>query len=323
MRPRLRTRPDPGPSPEPEPTPRGPAYQGRLLPRPAEEVVDQGAGFDVGTVLTRRRALGLFGLGLGAVALSACGGNDASGSSGSTAAAGTSTGEIPEETNGPYPADGTTDLNVLEESGIVRSDLTTSLGSSTAVAGVPLTLTFRLLDLNDDDAPLAGAALYAWHCDAEGRYSMYSAGVEDETFLRGIQVADADGSLTFTTVVPGCYAGRWPHVHFEVYPDLDSADDVDNVIATSQLALPPELLAKVYARADYPGSSANLADVGSEVADDHLFGEGDWRLQVPTVTGTADRGYTATIDVRIDPTTQPGSGTAGAPPGGMGGPPPP
>jgi len=312
------------PIPEPDHTPAGPAYEGRLLDRPDDEVVDQGAGFDVRTLVTRRRLLGLVGVGVGAAALAACGASGSSGSGSSTTAASTGAtvdGEIPEETNGPYPADGTAEVNILEESGIVRSDITSSLGGGTTVDGVPLTLTFALTDVANDDAPFDGVAVYAWQCDAQGRYSMYSSGVEDETYLRGVQVADADGEVTFTTIVPGCYAGRWTHVHFEVYPDAASATDVAHVIATSQLAFPPDVLADVYGSSEwsevYAGSTDNLTAIGTQVSDDGLFGDGDWELQVPEISGDPTAGYTARLTVAVDTTTEPSSGGGT----GMGGPP--
>lgn len=310
--------------PEHDQTPEGPAYQGRRLARPHEDVVDQGAGFDLATLLTRRRVLSLVGLGTGATALAAC---DAGGSTSSRASSpsqkasagdATSTGEIPEETNGPYPADGTNDVNVLEDSGIVRSDITSSIDGGTTVDGVPLRFTFNLVDIANDNAPFAGAALYAWQCDAQGRYSMYTSGVEDETFLRGIQVADSDGNLTFKTIVPGCYTGRWPHLHFEVYPDADSATDVTNALATSQLALPADMLAEVYALDGYSGSTKNLEGVGTKISDDDIFAEGDWKLQTPTVSGDVDSGYTAKLTVAVDTTTEPtrGGDGGGQPPNG-------
>lgn len=301
-------------------TPEGPTFEGRPLPRPEEELVDQGAAFDITTLVTRRRMLGLIGAGFGTAVLAACGSD--SGSAASSATSGgdtTSDGEIPEETNGPYPADGTNDVNVLDDSGIVRSDITSSLDGGTTVVGVPLTLTFNLVDMASGDAPFEGAALYAWQCDAGGKYSMYSSGVENETYLRGIQVADTDGNLTFRTIVPGCYTGRWPHIHFEVYPDVDSATQVTNAIATSQLAFPADMLADVYALEEYAGSTENLAGVGTQISDDDIFGEGDWSLQVPTVSGDVSGGYTASLTVNIDTTTTPtrgGTGSGGGPGGG-------
>ncbi|MBM7279098.1 3,4-dioxygenase subunit beta [Gordonia rubripertincta] len=309
--------------PEADRTPDGPVYEGRLLARPDDELVDQGAAFDAKTLVTRRRMLGLVGAGVGAVTLAACyPGSSSSSSAGSvsgsttTAASGSSIAEIPEETNGPYPADGTNGVNVLQESGIVRSDLTSSLDGGTTVEGVPFELTFVVADMANGNVPFAGAAVYAWQCDAQGLYSMYSQGAEDETYLRGIQVADTNGELTFKTIVPGCYTGRWTHIHFEVYPDEQSATEVANVIATSQLAFPPDMLTDIYALDAYAGSAKNLAGVGAAISDDGIFAEGDWNLQVPTITGDITSGYVGKLAVGVDTTTEATSGGGGMPPGG-------
>ncbi|GGB91103.1 intradiol ring-cleavage dioxygenase [Knoellia flava] len=294
-----------------------PTFEGRPLARPQDELVDQGAAFDATTLFSRRRMLSVLGIGMGTVALAACGADTTSSSgttsSGSASASGTATGEIPEETNGPYPADGTQDLNILEQSGIERQDIRTSLDGGEAVAGVALTMAFVVTDMANDK-PFEGAAVYAWQCDAEGRYSMYSDGVTDQTWLRGVQVADADGKVSFTTIVPGCYSGRWPHIHFEVYPDKASATDVDNVIATSQVAFPQDMLTPIYARSEYGDSARNMASVGS-VEDDMIFSD-SLDLQTPTITGSIDAGYTATLKVGVDTTTEPSAGGGGGMPGG-------
>ncbi|MET8522046.1 intradiol ring-cleavage dioxygenase [Nocardioides sp. NPDC004968] len=319
--------------PEPENTPEGPAYEGRLLARPEEEVVDQGAGFDISTLLTRRRVLGLVGVGVGAAALAACGasssGSSSSGSSSTStggSASNTSTtadGEIPQETNGPYPADGTNGTNVLTESGIVRSDITSSLDGGTTVDGVPLTFTFTVTDMANDNVPFEGVAVYLWQCDAQGLYSMYSEGVEDETYLRGVQVADAKGQVTFKTIVPGCYTGRWTHMHFEVYPDADSATTGDNAIATSQVAFPEKMLNKVYELDTYAGSADNLTQVSLE--NDNVFSDG-YDLEMGKFSGSPSAGYKGSLSVAVDTTTEASMGGApggGAPPeGGDGGTPP-
>ena len=121
----------------------------------------------------------------------------------------------------------------------MRSDIRSSIGSASGTAeGVPLTFELTVTDTAAGCAPLAGAAVYLWHCDREGGYSMYSEGVEDENYLRGVQETDADGKLTFTSIFPACYSGRWPHVHFEVYASVADATGGGEPIATSQLALP-------------------------------------------------------------------------------------
>ena len=128
---------------------------------------------------------------------------------------------------------------------------------------------------------LAGAAVYVWHCDRDGNYSMYDGDAVDENYLRGVQEADEDGWVEFTTIFPGCYAGRWPHVHFEVYESLDAATSATNKLRTSQLAFPQDVCEKVYATEGYEESVANLAGVSLDT--DGIFtrrllaadGEGD------------------------------------------------
>jgi len=314
--------------PEPDRTPDGPAYEGRLLDRVDDEVVDQGVAFDLRTLVSRRSVLGLIGLGAGSVVLAACtsaGGSSGAGASssatatpGASATGGAGTlpaGEIPDETAGPYPGDGSNGADVLERSGIVRSDIRSSLDGGTTAAGVPITLSMTVLDMANGDVPFADVAVYVWHCDAAGGYSMYSDGITDETYLRGVQVADASGTVTFSSVFPACYSGRWPHIHFEVYPDVGSITDSTNAIATSQLALPEDACRTVYARSEYDGSTANLSQVS--LASDNVFSDDSGALQLPTVTGDATSGYALALTVRVDTGTRP---TAAASPGGGGAP---
>lgn len=309
-----------------------PTFEGRPLDRPTEEIEDQGLAFDVSTLFSRRRFLGALGLGAGAAALAACssGSSGASGSSSSgmpTSTAGTENAadttytEMPTETAGPYPGDGSNGQDVLDISGVERSDIRSSIGGSATAEGVELTLTLNVIDMSSGNAPYRGAAVYVWHCDAEGNYSMYADSVKDETYLRGVQVVGDDGKVTFTSIVPGCYSGRWPHIHFEVFPDVDSITDSTNNVLTSQIVVPEEMATQVYALTDYSGSAANLAKISLD--SDNVFSDG-WDQQVPTVSGDAASGYTLTIDVPIDPTTeqQMSGGGAGGPggPGGEGGP---
>ncbi|MFV0285854.1 MAG: intradiol ring-cleavage dioxygenase, partial [Demequina sp.] len=296
-----------------------------------EPVVDQGASFDIRTAISRRSVVGLVGAGVGVAALAACSTGSASSTSSSaaattdtttdtgtatddSAASSTSEGEIPDETAGPYPGDGSNGPDVLEESGVERSDLTTSIDGTEAVAGVPLTFAMTIYDMVNDNAPMAGAAVYAWHCDAQGNYSMYSDGVEDETWLRGVQVTDDSGVVEFTSIVPGCYSGRWTHIHFEVYPDLDSITDSTNAIATSQMAFPQDVLDTVYELDDYDGSAENLSQITLET--DNIFSDDNAALQMVTISGDTDAGYIASLDVYVDTTTEPSSGGAAPSDGG-------
>jgi len=306
---------------------RGAAYQGRPLARPDEELADQGLGFDLGTLMARRQVLRAFGLGAATLGLAACDsgpGSPAASSSASPAGTTGATGEIPDETAGPYPGDGSNGPDVLEQSGVVRSDLRFSFGDATGTAeGVPMTLELTVLDVANGGAPFAGTAVYVWHCDREGRYSLYSEGATEANYLRGVQIADAQGRVRFTSVFPACYTGRWPHVHFEVYPDRASITDATKAIATSQVALPQDACEKVYAQPGYEASVATLAQVSLQ--DDNVFGDDGGASQLGAVTGDAGQGYAVSLTVRVDTRTTPSGGQLtgdGAPPGAPGGTPP-
>jgi len=260
-------------------------------------------------MMGRRGLLALLGGGLGAISLAACGvpgtsAPAASGTASSGATASSNLTEIPDETAGPYPADGSNGPDILEQAGVVRRDIRSSFGTSTAkAAGVPMSLELTIVDMAQHDAPFAGVAVYAWHCTADGRYSLYSDGLTQENYLRGVQVADADGKVTFTSIVPGCYPGRWPHVHFEVYPDQASITDASRAIATSQVALPQATCEAVYATDGYARSADNLARLS--LSTDSVFGDDGGASQLATVTGDASAGYAASLRVGVDTTTQP------------------
>ena len=350
--------------PSTTPTPAA-TYQGRSLPRPEEDVVDQGLAFDVTTLLTRRNLFRVGGLGVSALALAACTSPSTNPTaatpnttpttsavaqsatttpSTTTTAASSSTGsfvEIPDETAGPYPGDGSNGANVLTESGIVRRDLRSSFGDATTTAeGIPFSFDITVLNMAAGGTPYAGAAVYAWHCNRNGNYSLYSSGIENENYLRGVQIADTAGKVTFTSIFPACYSGRWPHVHFEVYPDQTSITDATKAIATSQMALPKNICDTVYATTGYEQSITNLSQVTLQA--DNVFGDDAGIHQMPTVTGNLTAGYVATltapVDTRSTPTagnapaggaaSKPGGGTpptgprpTGTPPSGMGAPP--
>jgi protocatechuate 3,4-dioxygenase beta subunit len=265
---------------------------------------DHGLSHDLPTLLSRRRALGLLG-GTGlAVVLAGCAvtGNDdgdAGGSAGASTSAGTASdgSSIPEETAGPYPGDGSNGVNVLTESGIVRSDITRSFGSASGVAeGVPLTIKLKVLDTGNGVGALAGAAVYLWHCNIDGKYSLYSEGVTQENYLRGVQETGSDGTVTFTSIFPAAYSGRWPHIHFEVYPSLEAATTASGKLRTSQMALPEAACRQVYATDGYSQSLQNLAQTTLET--DMVFSDG-YSLQLGTVTGSVGDGMTASLNVPV------------------------
>jgi protocatechuate 3,4-dioxygenase beta subunit len=203
---------------------------------------------------------------------------------------------VPEETAGPYPGDGSNGPTVLGSAGVVRSDIRSSFaGMNGSAAGVPLNIVLTIVSASTC-APLAGAAVYIWHCDREGRYSLYTQGVTNQNYLRGVQEADANGRVTFQSIYPGCYAGRWPHIHFEVYPSLTAATNVRNKTATSQIALPKATNDVVYAAAGYEASVRNAAQV--TLASDNVFSDGS-ALELATTSGDVTSGFTATLTVAI------------------------
>lgn len=268
----------------------------------------------------RRKALRWLGAGaLSPLALMACGGGDEATAASTTATTGTTTttpvtttpttgsgtcSVIPNETAGPYPGDGSNSngsgiANALLLSGIVRRDIRTSIvTSSNTAAGVLLTVTLTLVNTRNSCAPLAGYAIYLWHCDRVGLYSMYSTGVTNENYLRGVQVTDSNGQVTFTTVFPGCYAGRMPHMHFEVYASLAAAttNPASDQVRTSQIAFPTAVCDAVYASSGYSASIRNFAAIN--FASDNVFSDG-YSTQMATVTGDTTAGYVAALQVGI------------------------
>lgn len=271
-----------------------------------------------------RRSLGLFlGAGGAVAALAACTPASTSGTATSTAAttsasatasaAATATAtasptltraiaecgvEIPEETAGPYPGDGSNGPNVLEASGVVRQDIRSSFGTGTATAeGVPLTFTLTLLDNANGCVPLAGAAVYAWHCDRDGKYSLYDSGLTNENYLRGVQESDANGQVTFTSIFPAAYSGRWPHIHFEVFESMSNATAAGQVLAVSQIALTKAACDDVYATAGYEQSVTNMTR--TTLQSDMVFGDDGGIYQLATMTGSAATGYTAGLNVTL------------------------
>ena len=266
---------------------------------------DRGLAFDLGTMLGRRRVLALIA-GTGVATLAGCGSSGSDAASSTTAAAAgssttaatasstTSSDVIPEETAGPYPGDGTNGVNVLTESGIVRSDLRSSFGAySGTAAGIDTTVTLRVLDAATGSA-LAGAAVYLWHCDQDGGESLYTE--PDQNYLRGGQEAGPDGTVTFTTAFPGAYDGRWPHLHFEVYPTLAEATAAGTPVSTSQLAVPEDTCNLAYATSGYEQSASNMTR--TTLASDMVFRDGVER-QLAAVTGSVSEGFALALDVPV------------------------
>ena len=248
--------------------------------------------------LDRRQMLGGLALGLGGAMLAACGSRAGAQAGADTCIA------TPREIKGPFPADGTNGrprpINVLAMDGVVRRDIRSSFAGMTGRAeGVSLEFELQLVRSGASCAPLAGYALYLWQNDAAGAYSLYN--LPDENYLRGLQAADGDGRLGFTAIVPGCYGGRYPHCHFEVFESADAALGGAAPLLVSQLAFPEAECREIYeSDARYGDSLRNLERLPIE--RDFVFRDADpagQARQTVTMTGGPKDGYRGTATVAL------------------------
>lgn len=188
---------------------------------------------------------------------------------------------IPSETRGPYPLDLSSNQSYFRRA------------INETKTGVPLSVVLNFVNVNDNCKPIPNARVDIWHCDKDGVYSGYSqpgSNTVGQTFCRGIQITDANGQVTFTTIYPGWYAGRITHIHFEIY--LSSV-----LNATSQMAFPEATTTAVYNSTLYAAKGQNTS-VRSFAAD-NVFSDGT-SLQMSTITGDLANGYTATLNVGIN-----------------------
>lgn len=269
---------------------------------------DQGLVFDLRQLMARRRTVfGIGAVGVGAaVAYVAFGGaSQAEPNRTGTAADGSICVKDPVETAGPFPGDGTNakdgqTVNVLTQTGIVRRDIRPSFNGMIPVAdGVQVDLTLTLVDAGNACVPLTGHAVYLWHCDAGGLYSLYATA--DSNYCRGVQITDDTGQVTFTTIFPACYDGRWPHMHFEVFASAEAAVNGDASLLISQFALPADTAQALYAvDPRYAASVANLGQVN--LSGDRVFGDNtaeQINAMTMTMSGDPTRGYTASGTIGI------------------------
>lgn len=238
----------------------------------------------VGRILSRREALGLIGAS-GAAVLG--GASTASGAAPSVPFRLPACIVRPSQTEGPYFVD--TLLNRSD----VRSDPTDGAVSE----GVPFHLAFRVSRLNASGcAPLEGAVVDIWQCDALGVYSGVKDIINDafdttgKQFLRGHQVTDGEGMARFVTIYPGWYPGRAVHFHFKIRtdPDADTGHEF-----TSQLYLDDALTDRVHAAHPYSSHGGERPRNG----DDRIFRSGGDQLLL--AAAEEGEGYSATFDVGL------------------------
>lgn len=189
----------------------------------------------------------------------------------------------PRQTEGPFFVEGEPE----------RSDLRVDSLTGALKPGLPLRLAFRVSRVGASScAPLPGAEVHVWHCDAAGRYSSPAdrrSPHPAEAYLRGLQTTDAAGAARFLTIYPGWYPGRAVHIHFKIR----TADAAGRSEFTSQLYFDDALNARVYSAAPYAGRG--LPALSNR--DDFLFRDGGEKLLLD-VTPIGD-GYAAVFDIGL------------------------
>jgi protocatechuate 3,4-dioxygenase beta subunit len=179
-----------------------------------------------------------------------------------------------------------------------RSDIRVEPSDGSIKAGVPLKLTFRVSHITGSAcAPLAGAQVDVWHCDAQGVYS----DVKDRTFdtsgkkfLRGYQVTDKDGNATFLTIYPGWYQGRTVHIHFKIRLGSASSQGYE---FTSQLFFDDALSDQIFKQAVYAGKGTR----GTRNNNDNIYQQGSsGQLTLQLVKDKEGDGYSAVFDIGLD-----------------------
>lgn len=190
----------------------------------------------------------------------------------------------PEQTEGPYFVD----------EKLRRSDIRSDPSDKTIRPGVPLRLQFQVFRIAGSAcAPLSGAIVDVWHCDAQGVYSDVRDPRFDtrgRKFLRGYQQTDGNGAATFLTIYPGWYQGRAVHIHFKIRSEMESRRSVE---FTSQLYFDEAVSDRVFQQPPYSGKR------GRRVANeaDFLFRRGGKELLLPLAQ--SDQGYAGEFSIGL------------------------
>ena len=183
----------------------------------------------------------------------------------------------PSETEGPFPT--------KVPANFVRKDITDGR------TGVAMTMNITIKNASASCAALAGALVDVWHCDKDGYYSEYggsgmqSVNFQRVDFLRGRQTTDANGLAAFTTIFPGWYSGRAPHVHVHIYNALGKS------LLVTQIAFPYDITNLVYTTAQAQGYTKGTQDTKNE--RDNVFSDG-FTTELATVSGSVSAGYVLT-----------------------------
>jgi protocatechuate 3,4-dioxygenase beta subunit len=192
----------------------------------------------------------------------------------------------PKQTEGPYFVD----------EKLARSHIRSDPADGSVQAGVPLRLAFNVSRVGGGAcAPLAGAVVDIWHCDALGNYSDVKDGdarfdTRGRKFLRGYQVTDAGGNVEFLTIYPGWYEGRAIHIHFKIRSDLKGAT---HYAFTSQVYFDEAVTRQVMAQGPYAGKHGSAM----KNADDEIFQDGGKYLMLQLTKDV--QGYAGRFDIGL------------------------
>ncbi len=260
---------------------------------------------------SRRRALGML-LGTGSVVVLGCSTSTAERDGGMVADATTDAGTCavtPEGEIGPYFADDS-------DPRFNRSNILSNLDGTNAQPGIALTLVIIVVDGQKGCGPYAGAQVDVWHCNAEGGYSDQSAeNTTTQTWLRGYQLTDAGGKVTFQTIIPGWYSGRTTHIHLRVRSSYSAASSTSDGANTTQLFFPQTFVDRLQtAVAPYDAEGTNP----TTNASDDVYAQEETGANLLSLAGDDATGYTAAVTIVL-PITSNGASSA-APDGGPGGP---
>ena len=181
-----------------------------------------------------------------------------------------------------------------------RSDLTTNTTDAAVLQALPLTLEINLVSTTSAGClPLSNVQVDVWHCDALGNYSDVQSQV-GQTYLRGYQVSDAAGQVTFKTIYPGWYQGRTVHIHVKArYYDASGNKTYE---FTTQFFFDDGTTDTVFAAAPY--NTRGTRDTRN--AADSIYGNNTSLLLALSSPADGSRGYvgTMTLGLALDATTQ-------------------
>ena len=182
-------------------------------------------------------------------------------------------------------------------SGFNRSNILSNLDGSETQTGIAFTLNITVVDSENSCAPMQGVQVDIWHCNAAGVYSDIAAeSTTGQTWLRGYQLTDANGLVSFTTIIPGWYSGRTTHIHLRLRSSYNEASSTSDGSNTTQVFFPQDLVDELETSvAPYASEGTNpTTNAADRVYTDQTHGE-----MLMTLTGSNSAGYSADVTISL------------------------